>query len=394
MFKEIKKKTRSRKIFFAFIWGAFFLIFISVFGGVVSDFVEPSYNLNDLDEFDLKPGMKVEVDVQAVFDCYCYEEVTYSSSDGTSDDTSRISSKQYYIPFQDKIIGMKCSNSYDIEKVDENLEKMYEYYEGNDDALEQLATISLKGYIRDFDSESLDYYNAGKEWFGSEYSDRFLPYRFEVRMHTSLLEIVIFGIITMALFIPFVYCVVQAIWPPLPKEIKEYFKKVGDEETARNQLEDFYKNSQVIHDVHYSPDMIYVNRNGKIVLAETKDLLWIYKHSHRWSVNFIPIVWLYSIKIFLQDKRHLSFSVGSEKAADDIISTFYASMPYLYYGYTDQIKNLFYNNYKAMVDAKESCRVRFLEAKQKEEEKQKEEANREEALERRKQQTIYTGKMN
>lgn len=175
MFKEIKKKTRSRKIFFAFILGAFFLIFISVFGGVVSDFVEPSYNLNDLDEFDLKPGMKVEVDVQAVFDCYCYEEVTYSSSDGTSDDTSRISSKQYYIPFQDKIIGMKCSNSYDIEKVDENLEKMYEYYEGNDDALEQLATISLKGYIRDFDSESLDYYNAGKEWFGSEYSDRFYP---------------------------------------------------------------------------------------------------------------------------------------------------------------------------------------------------------------------------
>ena len=47
-----------------------------------------------------------------------------------------------------------------------------------------------------------------------------------------------------------------------------------------------------------------------------------------------------------------------------------------------------------MVDAKESCRNRFLEAKQKEEEKQKEEANREEALERRKQQTIYTGKMN
>lgn len=69
-------------------------------------------------------------------------------------------------------------------------------------------------------------------------------------------------------------------------------------------------------------------------------------------------------------------------------------MPYLYYGYTDQTKNLFYNNYKAMVDAKESCRTRFLEAKQKEEEKQKEEANREEALERRKQQTIYTGKMN
>lgn len=165
---------------------------------------------------------------------------------------------------------MECNNSYDIEKVDENLEKMYEYYEGNGDALEQLATISLQGYIRDFDSESLDYYNVGKEWFGSEYSDRFLSYRFAVRKHTSLQSVVIFGTFAMSLFIPFVYCVVQAIRTPLPNEIKEYLKKVGDEETARNQLEDFYKNSQVIHDAHYSLDMIYVNRNGKILLNATK----------------------------------------------------------------------------------------------------------------------------
>ena len=102
----------------------------------------------------------------------------------------------------------------------------------------------------------------------------------------------------MIFFIPFVFFVVQTIWPPIPKEIKDYIAKIGNEEVARNTLETFYSHSNVIHDIHYSPEMIYANRNGKVVLIETKDILWIYPHSFRWSFNFIPIMFLYSVKIY------------------------------------------------------------------------------------------------
>lgn len=160
---------------------------------------------------------------------------------------------------------------------------------------------------------------------------------------------------------------VQTIWPPIPKEIKDYIAKIGNEEVARNTLETFYSHSNVIHDIHYSPEMIYANRNGKVVLIETKDILWIYPHSFRWSFNFIPIMFLYSVKIYLQDKKLISISVGSQKAANEVIWTFNQFMPYVYYGYRDEIKHLFYQDFKKMLDAKEDCRNRFHDAKRQEE---------------------------
>ena len=131
--------------------------------------------------------------------------------------------------------------------------------------------------------------------------------------------------------------------------------------------------------------MIYANRNGKVVLIETKDILWIYPHSFRWSFNFIPIMFLYSVKIYLQDKKLLSISVGSQKAANEVIWTFNQFMPYVYYGYRDEIKHLFYQDFKKMLDAKEDCRNRFHDAKR------QEEIEREAMIEKRKQQTIYRG---
>lgn len=380
MFMDLKKKMRGRKMLFALFFGTLFIFILSMFGGDLREYFTPTYNLSELDEFDLKTGMKVRADIDVVFDCYCYEETTYSSSD-----TIRINSKEYYIPFQDKIIGMMCDDSFNIAMVDNNLEKMYAYYDGDDSALDNLSTITLEGYIREFDSESLTFYNEGKEWFGSEYEDRFLPYRFEVCQKVSSGSIIRFSIVAVIIFIPFAFFVVQTIWPPLPKEIKDYIAKIGNEEVARNTLETFYSHSNVIHDIHYSPEMIYANRNGKVVLIETKDILWIYPHSFRWSLNFVPIMLLHSVKFYLQDKKLLSISVGSQKAANEVIWTFNQFMPYVYYGYRDEIKHLFYQDFKKMLDTKEDCRNRFLEAKR------QEEIERKAMIEKRKQQTIYRG---
>ena len=40
-----------------------------------------------------------------------------------------------------------CDDSFDIAMVDNNLEKMYAYYDGDDSAMDNLITITLEGYM-------------------------------------------------------------------------------------------------------------------------------------------------------------------------------------------------------------------------------------------------------
>lgn len=158
MIDEIKRSVRSGKIMGAVICTIISLLFLLLFIFELRGYLAPTYNLDEIDEFNIKAGMKVRGEVDLNFGPYCYMEEENRDTGETT-----IKSEEYYIPLETAIIGMECEDEYQIHQMDYNYGLVESYLDGDIDDLEELEdsfmTLSVEGYIRKLSGESLQYYN-------------------------------------------------------------------------------------------------------------------------------------------------------------------------------------------------------------------------------------------
>ena len=169
MIDEIKRSVRSGKIMGAVICTIISLLFLLLFIFELRGYLAPTYNLDEIDEFNIKAGMKVRGKVDLNFGPYCYMEEENRDTGETT-----IKSEEYYIPLETASIGMECEDEYQIHQMDYNYGLVESYLDGDIDDLEELEdsfmTLSVEGYIRKLSGESLQYYN---EFLYEEQKDGF-----------------------------------------------------------------------------------------------------------------------------------------------------------------------------------------------------------------------------
>ncbi len=355
MIDEIKRSVRSGKIMGAVICTIISLLFLLLFIFELRGYLAPTYNLDEIDEFNIKAGMKVRGEVDLNFGPYCYMEEENRDTGETT-----IKSEEYYIPLETAIIGMECEDEYQIHQMDYNYGLVESYLDGDIDDLEELEdsfmTLSVEGYIRKLSGESLQYYN---EFLYEEQKDGFLPYKLEVTPLPSVGVLVIIGFFLLLFMVSAIIYTVETIWTPLPPKFKKYLRQSGDVDSRIQQLEQFYYNSNNLGGIHYSYEMIYACQNGKVRLIDTKDIVWIYAANNTIRVNLIPVAKIHSIVICLQNGRKERLQIPYRRTGDEILQAFSRVMPYVYYGYQADFINLYQKNFRDMVARKEACRLRF-----------------------------------
>ena len=83
--------------------------------------------------------------------------------------------------------------------------------------------------------------------------------------------------------------------------------------------------------------------------SESKNIIWVYQHVLRHSVNLIPVAKTYSIIFVKADGSRIEVGMRGKKKAEAAMEHIAHVLPYVFFGYDEQLQNAFNQNRQAMI---------------------------------------------
>lgn len=353
MFQELKRKYMVRYLFGAFLSLAIGIVIILTQLNSFKVMLSPKVRLDELSAEDIKENIKVEADIDYIMDYYAYTE-----QDGI------IIEQEYFIPVgEEEYMGVVLSKKY-LEQADANMEATWEYMDGDEYALDEIVPITVTGTIMPMKGESLMFYYEYIDSLGwtDEEEEIFLPYALMVGdvggEDTGTLVLVV--IIGAAVIIFGIWLLTKGLTGGALKSIKKYCEATGNAEAAMQRLERFYAATPEVEGVRVSPEFFMAVTGASVMFSETRNVLWIYQHVIKHSYNFIPTGKTYSIIVMKADGTKMEIGMKNKKKAGQALEYISRALPFLFYGYDEQLKLAYNQNRQSMIQAVADRRAQFL----------------------------------
>lgn len=357
MFQELKKKYMGKKL------GAAVLAFI--IGGIVlftqADNIKmilaPAVDLNTLRADEITDSMKVKVEVGAILDYYAYTE-----EDG------RITEKEYIIPVgEEEYMGIALGKSY-LDQADRNIDLTWEYMGGDDSAVDRIEPITVTGKVVSMSGESRQFYREyvyefvdAMEWDSGE-EELFIPYMIQTGSAAGGFtgDFLFFGIVAALVIIFGIVMLIQGITGSALKDVMKYCEATGNKEMAMQKLERFYAQTPGVEGIRISPEFIMAQTSSKVLISDTSKVLWVYQHIVSHYTNGIPTGKSYSIFIWMTDGTKMEIAMKNKKKAEEALNYINRSLPYLYFGFDDQLQAVYRQNRQGMIQAVTERRAQLM----------------------------------
>lgn len=346
MFQELKKKFLIRRTIAAIIFLAIGIGLLFLEGDPIKMLLSPKVDLSTLKGDEIGP-MRVEATIDVVLDYYAYSGPSYGVSTATE--------KEYIIPVgEEEYMGIILDGS-NMSKADDNMEATWAIMDGDDSAYDLIEPFTVSGVIAPLEGESKKFYN---EWVDSfEWTDEekeiFLPYVIEQGFlggedTFQFAIIIIFAGIAIILGISMFIGGVNGSYL---KPVMKYCESTGNKEAAMSRIEQFYAMTPEEGGLRISQEYFMSAGTGSMVFTPSQNILWVYQHIVKHSYNFIPTGKTYSLMVMTVDGNRLEVSMKNKKAAEAAMNYIGRTLPYLFFGYDEQLMKVYNQNRQAMIEA-------------------------------------------
>lgn len=294
--------------------------------------------------------MKVEATISYVVDYYSYS---------TEDDETV--GKEYFIPVgEEEYIGLVLSGK-NMQRADANMEATWAYMDGDMGAQDNIEPFTMKGVIQPLKGESLRFFNEyvdAIEGMSESEKEIFLPYAITAAdpVFVTLLP-EFFGLMFIVAAVIFVILGAKA---NNLKEVRKYCEATGNREMAEQKLEQLWASGAGTKEIKLSNELLLAVTGTRVFLAETKDIVWIYQHITKHSVNFIPTGKTYAIKVCLANGKDLMIPMNGKKRADENMEFITRTIPYVLIGYDEQLSKAYIHDRASVVRTVEERRSEFF----------------------------------
>lgn len=342
MFQKLKRKYLTRYVIltvFAFIIG---LLFLAMNVESIKVLLTPKADLYDLYADEITTPMRVEADIDVIMDYY-----TYTQKNGTTTE------KQYFIPVGEaEYMGIALSKSY-LSKADNNMQATWDYMDGDTEALEQMETIHVTGTILPLEGIERQHYKSYISDLGwtEEEEEIFLPYVLKVGYigESTSSQFVFLMVLAAICLILGIIWLIMGLKGSCLKSVRKYCAASGSPEMARGKLEQFYAMTPEVCGIRLSSEYLLSMTGLKVSFAESKNIIWVYQHVLRHSVNLIPVAKTYSIIFMKADGSRIEVGMRNKKKAEAAMEHIAHVLPYVFFGYDEQLQNEFKQNRQAMI---------------------------------------------
>lgn len=346
MFQELKKKFLIRRIFAFIVFAAIGIVLLFLEGNEIKMLVSPKADLSALKGDEIGP-MRVEATIDFVLDYYAYSGPDYSASSATE--------KEYIIPVgEEEYMGVVLSGA-DMDKADANMEATWDYMDGDDSAYDRIQLFTVSGVIAPMEGDSKRFYN---EWVDSlEWTDEekevFLPYALTPGLlgGDDTFQFVIITVFAAAAIILGISMLIGGITGSYLKPVMKYCEATGNKEAAMSRIEQFYAMTPEEGGLRINQEYFMHTGTGSMVFTPSQDILWVYQHIVKHSYNFIPTGKTYSLMVMKTDGSRLEVSMKNKKAAEAAMDHIGRTLPYLFFGYDEQLMKVYNQNRQAMIQA-------------------------------------------
>ena len=353
MFQELKKKYLVKNLIVA--------ILAFVIGGIVlftqmdniKMILAPAADLNAMYADEIEESMKVTVEVGAIMDYYAYTE-----------ENGRVTEKEYIIPVgEEEYIALVLGKSY-LDKADRNIDATWDYLDGDDSALDRIESFTVTGKVIPMSGESKQFYNEfirALDWEPEE-EELFLPYMIVTGSAAGGLtgDFIFFGIVAALILIFGIYALVRGLTGGALKDIKKFCEATGNAEATMQRLERFYAQTQPVEGIRISPEFIMVQTSGSVMVNDSSKVLWVYQHIVRHYTNGIPSGKDYSIMVWMTDGTKMDIPTKGKKKAEEALDYIGRSLPYVFFGFDDQLQVAYNQNRQAMIQAMTERRAQLM----------------------------------
>lgn len=283
---------------------------------------------------DIKKGVKVKANL-----IYFYDYFSSYVDDG---DTT---SMQFLISVGDTdYMAIDCSGK-DMKNAKSNMELYWSYLEGEDVSEDDFKTVTVTGTIMPLTGEYLQFYQEyidELDWTEQE-KQVFLPYIIKVGDigNTSsfgfyFMIVLFFGIIIWGIFV-----LIGGIKGKNVKDIENYCREQGNYEMALQKVEQFYQMGTPVQGIRANNEFFLAVRGTTVYFMDAKDPLWVYQHVIQHRTNFIPTGKSYYLVVQTANGREYKIPMKNQNATLEAMDYVARSMPFLYFGYSDEIKQFY-----------------------------------------------------
>lgn len=346
MFQELKRKYLIRKVMAGIVFLAIGIGLLCMEGNDIKLLLSPKADLSTLKGDEIGP-MRVEATIDYVLDYYAYSGPSFSASSATE--------KEYIIPVGEaEYIGIVLDGA-NMDKADANMEATWAIMDGDDSAYDLIEPFTVTGVIAPIEGESKKFYN---EWVDSlewtdEQKELFLPYVLTPGFlggddAFQFAIITIFGVLVIALGIGLF---VGGITGSYLKPVMKYCEGTGNKEAAMSRIEQFYATTPEEGGLRISREYFMSTGSGAMVFTPSQDIIWVYQHVVKHSYNFIPTGKTYSLILMKTDGSKLEVSMKNKKAAEAAMDHIARVLPYLFFGYDEQLMAVYRQNRQTMIQA-------------------------------------------
>lgn len=352
MFQELKRKYLIKNLtgaIFAFIMGGI-VLFTQLDN--IQMILEPAVDLNTLYADEITDSMKVEVEVGAILDYYAYTE-----EDG------RVIEKEYIVPVGEQYMGVVLGKSY-LDQADRNLDATWAYMEGDESALDRIEPITVTGRLVSMSGESKQFYNEYIDSLGWEPEEEevFIPYMVMTGKAAGGFtgDFIFFGIVALLIIAFGIFLLVKGLTGGALKNVRKYCEATGNKEMAMQRLERFYAQTQPVEGIRVSPEFIMAQTSGAILVNDTSKVLWVYQHVLSHYTNGIPTGKTYTIFVWMTDGTKMEIPMKGKKKSEEALDYIGRSLPYIFFGYDEQLKAAYNQNRQGMIQAMTDRRVQLM----------------------------------
>lgn len=352
MFQELKRKYLIKNLtgaIFAFIMGGI-VLFTQLDN--IQMILEPAVDLNTLYADEITDSMKVEVEVGAILDYYAYTE-----EDG------RVIEKEYIVPVGEQYMGVVLGKSY-LDQADRNLDATWAYMEGDESALDRIEPITVTGRLVSMSGESKQFYNEYIDSLGWEPEEEevFIPYMVMTGKAAGGFtgDFIFFGIVALLIIAFGIFLLVKGLTGGALKNVRKYCEATGNKEMAMQRLERFYAQTQPVEGIRVSPEFIMAQTSGAILVNDTSKVLWVYQHVLSHYTNGIPTGKTYTIFVWMTDGTKMEIPMKGKKKSEEALDYIGRSLPYIFFGYDEQLQAAYNQNRQGMIQAMTDRRAQLM----------------------------------
>lgn len=246
-----------------------------------------------------------------------------------------------------EFIGLAVPAKYfDTAKIiDKNSDDFFENYDLR--ALD--TTLQVTGQICPMKDDMLRYYRSffrDADYTDEEFAAYCAPYYIKVDglKRGSVGVVLLMNAVAACLFVIALFMLIKALTGGYQKKLVKALKALGEMELERADS-DYETASEPTKGLRIGRNYLFDCTSAKTKVYPLRQVAWAYIHQVDHKKYGRTVGTSYSVMLYTEDKKQHSLDVLGKSACDQVIDELSRKCPAGIFGYSDQLKQLFNNNY-------------------------------------------------